>query len=147
SLDLIASMIPDKYFNSKQLLLLTSFFVFSFLNSNAQDVAAGKALFQNKCATCHSVFTRVTGPALAGFQGRGKWADIKEFAKWVHNPAGYMAGDSYTQGLKQEAGGAMMSAFPELKEEDLTSIAAYINKTADEGPGGPKPTTPGTTEE
>ena len=141
-------MIPDRYFNPKQVLFLTTFFLFSFLTSKAQDAnAAGKTLFQNKCATCHSVFTKVTGPALAGFQDRGKWADIKEFAKWVHNPAGYMANDPYTQGLKVEAGGAMMSACPELKEEDLTAIADYINKTAAAGPGGPKPTSTGTSTE
>ena len=88
-LDLIASMIPDRYFTTKKLLLAASLFIFSFINIHAQD---GQALFQNKCATCHNVFSKVTGPPLAGFQERenGRWADIKELTKWVHNPGGYI---------------------------------------------------------
>jgi len=128
-------MISDKYFTPTRLLLLLTFFVFSFSKINAQD---GKTLFQTKCASCHNVFTRVTGPALGGFQERenGKWSDIKELAKWIHNPSGYMAKDPYTTNLKVEANGAMMTGFPELKEEEIKLIADHINTTFANGPDG-----------
>jgi mono/diheme cytochrome c family protein len=136
-------MIPYKYFTPTRLLLLVTFFVCSFSKINAQD---GKALFLAKCASCHSVFSKVTGPALGGFQERenGKWADIKELTKWVHNPAGYMKSDAYTTALKAEMGGAQMNAFPELKEEEIKAIADYINVTFANGPdGGNKDKKPG----
>ena len=45
-------MIPDKYFTPTRLLLLVTFFVFSFSKIDAQD---GKAIFIAKCASCHTM--------------------------------------------------------------------------------------------
>src|SRR6187200_3198976 len=145
SLDLIASMIPDKYFTPIRLLSLVTLFVFSFSKINAQD---GKILFQTKCASCHSVLVKVTGPPLGGFQERenGKWADIKELTKWIHNPAAYMANDPYTAGLKIQFGGAQMNPFPDIKEEEVKAIADYINLTFAQSKEGPAPTDNKTTE-
>ncbi|TMI92171.1 MAG: c-type cytochrome [Bacteroidetes bacterium] len=57
-------MIPDKYFTSTRLILLVTFFVFSFSKTNAQD---GKAVFLAKCASCHSMGNDgATGPNLQG---------------------------------------------------------------------------------
>ena len=138
-------MIPDKYFTPIRLLLLVTLFVFSFSKINAQD---GKTLFQTKCASCHSVLVKVTGPPLGGFQERenGKWADIKELTKWIHNPAAYMANDPYTAGLKIQFGGAQMNPFPEIKEEEVKAIADYINLTFAQSKEGPAPTDNKTTE-
>jgi mono/diheme cytochrome c family protein len=122
-------MIPDRYFHPKQLLLLTILFVFSSLHINAQD---GKTLFQNKCASCHAVKTQVLGPALAGFQDRanGKWADIKELTKWIHDPINYIKNDPYLQELKASLNNAQMTGSPELTEEQIQSIADYINSAS-----------------
>jgi cytochrome c551/c552 len=120
-------MIPCKPFSRRVTLLCISFFIFSAFNkSSAQDVAAGKALFMQKCASCHNIFKQITGPALQHLEERGKWSDHAELLKWVHNPGVYMASDAYTAGLKQQMG-SMMTPFPELTIKDVDNVVAYIN--------------------
>jgi cytochrome c2 len=110
-------------------LFVLSFFVFSIVNVSAADIAAGKALFMSKCASCHQVLKQATGPALAGLEGRHKWADHNELLKWINNPSAYMAGDTYTQGLKVQYG-SMMNGFADLTLKDVDDIVAYINNAA-----------------
>lgn len=119
-------MIPCKPIGQRLTALLLFFFVFSIVNVSAQDIAAGKALFNSKCASCHNVLKAATGPALKGLEERHKWADHNELLKWVNNPAGYMATDPYTQGLKTQYG-SMMSGFADLTIKDIDNIVAYIN--------------------
>ena len=71
---------------------------------------------------------KLTGPPLAGLEDRHKWADHNELLKWVNNPAAYMKGDSYTQGLQKQYG-SMMTAFPALTLKDVDAIVSYINAT------------------
>lgn len=104
------------------------------------DPAAGKALFVGKCAACHNVFKKGTGPALMNLEQRGKWADHNELLKWINNPAAYMANDPYTQGLKAEYG-SMMTAFAEVTLKDVENLLAYINQ---EVANAAKPPAPGT---
>lgn len=92
----------------------------------AQDIAAGKALFMGKCASCHNVLKDGTGPALKGVEERHKWADHKELVKWINNPSAYMATDAYTQGLKAKYG-SMMTAFADVTLKDVDNVVAYIN--------------------
>lgn len=113
----------------KLALLVLSFFVFSIVNVSAADIAAGKALFMSKCASCHQVLKPGTGPALAGLEGRHKWADHNELLKWINNPAAYMAGDNYTQGLKAQYN-SMMNGFADITLKDVDDIVAYINDAA-----------------
>lgn len=116
----------------KLALLVLSFFVFSIVNVSAQDVAAGKAIFLGKCATCHNpnMKSPATGPALGGLEERHKWADHNELLKWVNNPSTYIAGDSYTQGLKAQYNNSIMTGFPDLTIKDIDNIVAYINDAA-----------------
>jgi mono/diheme cytochrome c family protein len=135
-------MILCKPIGQRLTVLFLSLFVISIVNVSAQDVAAGKALFGAKCAACHNVFKKLTGPALGGLEERGKWADHKELLAWVNNPAAYMAKDPYTAGLKATYG-AEMTAFPDLKIKDVDDIVAYINdEVAKQKAGGDKPTGP-----
>jgi hypothetical protein len=133
-------MIPCRPKTQKPTLFLLSLFVFSVINLSAQD---GKALFMGKCASCHQVLKPATGPALMNLEERGKWSDHNELLKWVHNPAGYMASDAYTQGLKNQFG-SMMQSFPDLTIKEVDAIVSYVNQTvADVN----KPKGPGTTPE
>ena len=105
-------------------VLVVAILVFSFVQStSAQD---GKALFQNNCASCHRVDKDLTGPALQGLEGRGPWGDKQKLYAWIHNPAGFMATDPYTQGLKAKYG-VLMQAFPGLATKEIDAIVAYIN--------------------
>ena len=127
-------MISEKFYTTIRTLLFFSFIIFSADKIYAQD---GKALFSSKCATCHNVFKKGTGPALGGFQEKenGKWADIGQLTAWIKNPSAFMAKDPYTAGLKAEFG-SVMQASPDIKEEEVTAIASYINETFAKGPGG-----------
>lgn len=132
----------DHRANVKRTLFSALFFLLlSFGNKiSAQD---GKAIFQDNCASCHSVTKDLTGPALRDVTTRGPWTDRKKIYEWVHNPAKFMSSDPYTQGLKQKFGGAMMTAFPGLTEKEIDAVLEHINKTATaaaskpaEGPAG-----------
>ncbi|HEX6428525.1 MAG TPA: c-type cytochrome [Niastella sp.] len=129
----------DHRANVKRTLLSALFFLLLSVGNKltAQD---GKALFQDNCASCHSVTKDLTGPALAGVTTRGPWTDRKKLYEWVHNPSKFMASDPYTQGLKQKFGGAMMTAFPQFSEKEIDAIVEHINKTATIAT---QPTTPG----
>ena len=120
-------MIPCKPIGQRLTILFLYLFIFSAVNTSAQD---GKVLFMSNCASCHKVDRKLTGPALAGLEDRGKWADHNELLKWINNPSAYMANDSYTQGLKTEYG-SMMTAFPALTLKDVDAIVTYINAEAD----------------
>ena len=113
--------------------LLFSLLIISVSFSSAQDAAAGKAVFMSKCASCHNVLKKATGPALAGLEERHKWADHKELLAWINNPAAYMAKDPYTQGLKAEYG-SMMTGFPDVTLQDVDNMVAYINEAAKPAP-------------
>lgn len=137
-------MILCKPIGQRLTVLFLSLFV-SLLSVSAQDAAAGKTLFMSKCAACHNVFKDGTGPALMGLEERHKWADHNELLKWINNPAAYMAGDTYTQGLKAKYG-SMMTAFGDITLKDVSDIVAYVNdevakkaKGPDVTPGAPTP--------
>ncbi|OSZ81466.1 cytochrome C [Chitinophagaceae bacterium IBVUCB2] len=124
-------MIPCKPIGQRLTLTLLSVFVFSIVYVSAQDVAAGKAIFMGKCASCHNpnMKTAGTGPALGGLEERHKWADHNELLKWINNPAGYMASDPYTQGLLAQYK-SMMTGFSDITLKDVGDIVAYINDAA-----------------
>jgi len=100
---------------------------------NAQD---GKALFSQKCASCHAVDKVLIGPALQGVEDR--WADSTKLDAWIHNSAavvksGYpRAVEVYNQYNKIQ-----MTAFPELTEKDIDAILDYVNFTAANKAAGP----------
>ena len=135
---LTAIMIPCKPITTKPIFIILILIAFSFIKLSAQN---GQQLFMSNCASCHSPFKVVTGPALKGFEDRGPWSDRKELYAWIHNPAAFMAGNKYTQDLKTQMG-AMMTGFPQLNEKDIDAIADYINK-AEPPTTTPTPGTPG----
>jgi mono/diheme cytochrome c family protein len=135
-------MIPCKPAPRRLAAITLLFLVFSVVNTNAQgDKAAGKSIFQSKCASCHNVLKDGTGPALAGLEGRHKWADHKELLKWINNPTVYMANDAYTKGLFTQYK-SMMTAFPDFTLKNVEDVVAYINDAAIPKVDGPnKPVT------
>lgn len=125
----------------KTLLQLFLIFIFSVGKLQAQD---GAAIFQQNCASCHALNKDLTGPKLAGVEGRGPWSDRKKLYAWIHNPAKFMQTDPYTSGLKQQYGGVMMTAFPQLSEKEIDAIITYISK-APAAPAGGGTAAPGQT--
>jgi cytochrome c2 len=127
-------MIFIKPLAQKVLLLGLLLFSFSIIYAQGGAAAEGKTLFQQNCQSCHSLDKNLTGPALRNFTNRGPWGDKEEIYKWIKNPAAYMANDPYTKGLQQQYG-AIMSAFPQLTNEQIDAIVEYTN-TAPEATSG-----------
>jgi cytochrome c2 len=100
------------------------------------NAAKGKALFMSKCAICHNLFKNMTGPGLLGFEDRGPWANRENVYAWIHNPAVFMEKNSYARNLKFMFG-SMMTAFPELTNDQIDVICDYINHVAQIQPGAP----------
>lgn len=66
-------------------LLFTSHFSFAqdTISKEAPDIAAGKALFNANCKSCHALDRKVLGPPLAGVVGRAP--SIPWIKDWIHN--------------------------------------------------------------
>jgi mono/diheme cytochrome c family protein len=123
---LTVSMIPCKPIGQRLTLILLSFFVLSIVNVSAQDVAAGKALFMGKCASCHNPLKDATGPKLGGVLDKERYGgDVKKTYNWIRNSSTLINSDPYYQGLKKQWG-SVMTAFPDLKDEEINSIFTYV---------------------
>jgi cytochrome c2 len=103
-------------------LILSLFFSASV---HAQD---GKALFKANCSSCHYASEKKgTGPGLKGVLDRIPGGDWKY--NWVKNSAAMKkSGDAYAAKITAEYGGAAMTAFPSLKNEEIDAILEYAHK-------------------
>ena len=90
------------------------------------EISRGKDLFMRKCASCHNVFKDMTGPALGGFEKRGKWDDRDQLYRWIRNPEVFMHNDDYTKGLKAKYN-TVMTAFPGITNEEVDAILNYVS--------------------
>ncbi len=105
--------------------------------ASAQDVAGGKTLFQNKCASCHHPLKDATGPKL---KGSDQTVPSKEWLySWVRNSSAMVAsGDKYANEIFTKWNKTAMTSFPDLTNEDIDNIFAYVNSVeepkAAEGP-------------
>jgi len=88
-------------------------------------IEEGKTLFQQSCRTCHGINKILTGPALRGFTQRGPWTNKQNIYDWIHYPAAFMSKDPYALNLKRQFG-SIMQAFPQLANEQIDAIIAYI---------------------
>jgi cytochrome c2 len=118
---LFISKIP--FATGKQTDIITSSTATTIIPANG---AKGKSLFMSKCASCHNLSKNLTGPGLVGFEERGPWADRNKVYEWIRNPAAFMKKDAYTKNLKTEFG-SMMTASPDLTNEEIDAIIDYIN--------------------
>jgi cytochrome c2 len=83
----------------------------------------GKILFR-RCASCHSIFKDMTGPALANVEKR--WPDKKELFAFIRNPGAVMQRNIYARKLKEKYG-SMALVFM-LTDPEIESILAYIRR-------------------
>lgn len=110
-----------------QSLLLISSLIFAGVTAvQAQDAAAGAAIFKQKCTACHKLDRKSIGPALAGVQDR---RDEAWLHKWIKNSQSLVAsGDADAVKLFEEYNKIAMPAFPELADSDISNILAYIKE-------------------
>lgn len=92
-------------------------------SANAQDAAAGAAIFKQKCTACHGIDKAVVGPALKGIDTK---YDEAWLIKWIKNAPAFIASGDAQAVKAAEYSPAMMSAFPELSDDDIKNIVAYV---------------------
>lgn len=94
--------------------------------ANTPDQALGEKIFKNNCATCHAATDEVVvGPGLKGILGR---RPINWITKWVNNPQKVIkSGDKYAVNLYEKFNRAEMTAYPNLKREEIISVISYID--------------------
>ncbi|HEY0895447.1 MAG TPA: cytochrome c, partial [Sphingobacteriaceae bacterium] len=110
---------------AKSLLLITSLTFFG-ISAQAQDPSAGAALFKQKCTACHRLDRNSIGPALKGVHERH---DEEWLMKWIKNSQAMVAaGDPAAVKVFNDFNKVAMPAFPELKDEDIANILAYVKE-------------------
>ncbi len=110
---------------SRIFFLCLAFLLVMPLSVSAQDAANGKALFNSNCAACHKLDGNSTGPALRGVAERRseEW-----LIKWVKNSSALIkSGDADAVKLFEEWKKVPMTAFPNLKDEEIKDIIAYTS--------------------
>lgn len=92
----------------------------------AQDATAGKTLFMNNCASCHNPLKDATGPALKGADSKVPSKDW--LYSWIKNSSAMVSsGDKYAVEIFNAWGKNVMTSFPNLTNEDIDNIFAYVN--------------------
>ena len=126
-----------------RLIIVFSLLLFLF---PASLFAQGEGLFKAKCATCHQPHKNGTGPKL--FEARKRWEAAGEgelIVEWVKNNAKLRASGTSARAKEifEQYKGSVMTAFTDLKDEDVISILDWVDAQPDPasvaapGPGGP----------
>ncbi len=101
----------------------------SAVPTDAETIKTGESLFKQNCKACHSVQSRVVGPALKNVYDR---KDLPWIYAFVKNPAKVIkSGDEYAVKLFDEYNQIEMTGFPSFSDEEIGSILAYIKDQTD----------------
>ena len=131
-----------KHNQTLRFILSSLAFLFLFsLQLSAQEidsvqVRTGKKIFNANCASCHKLEGNLIGPALGGVEERrtNEWLKL-----WIKDNAALRAsGDADAIAIFNEWNGSVMTAFPQLSDDDIDAILAYtthgdIDKVVVEG--------------
>ena len=107
--------------NSLVFLLLFSL----SLSAQEADVANGEKLFKSTCAACHRLDKKLVGPALAGVTEKREqdW-----LISWIKDSPGMIkSGDKLAIQVFEENNKLPMIANPQLSDQDIIDILAYID--------------------
>lgn len=123
----------------RSIYLLLALLITTNFTSHAQDIEAGKKLFNSNCAACHHPLKKSTGPALKG--AASQWEDREMLYKWVKNSQDLVK-SGYPRAVQvfEANNKSVMTAFPQLKNEDIDNILAYVDQFKEATP--PPPVTP-----
>lgn len=99
------------------------------------DPEKGKSLFNTNCAACHKLDKKMTGPALRNIEQKladEQGLDREWLSAWIRNSSSVIkSGDAYATKIFDEYGGAAMTAFPQLSDEDINNLLAYTAQEAE----------------
>jgi mono/diheme cytochrome c family protein len=126
-------------------ITLLAAFISVFGASDAFAQPDGQKLFKQNCASCHyATANKLVGPGLAGLTDR--WPNRDNLRSWIRNAPEFLkTGDPYANKLFEEYNKSIMTAFPQLSDEQIDAIIEYIETppvTPTAGPDGPVTTEP-----
>jgi predicted CXXCH cytochrome family protein len=87
-------------------------------------VKKGKKLFKTNCAACHKLDKKLVGPPLKGITEKREHKWLKAWIK--DNNALRKSGDALAKQVFEENNKLPMTAFPQLSDEDLEALIAYM---------------------
>ena len=92
------------------------------------DPAKGKELFNSLCAACHKPYKKAIGPALHGVVDKYD-GDFEWLYAWIKNSQDLIkSGDSRAIAIYEEYNKVAMNAFPQLSNQDIDNILAYVEQ-------------------
>jgi cytochrome c2 len=110
----------------KNLLFISFLLFFGPLLLHAQtDAAAGKSIFQSRCASCHSLKQEMTGPALKDVDKRRKPEWIVKFVQSSQTMISSGDADAKAVFAKYQT---IMPDHKDLKEADVQNIIAFVKE-------------------
>ncbi|SHL36766.1 Cytochrome c, mono-and diheme variants [Chitinophaga jiangningensis] len=115
-----------------KLLLIVVVGITTIATAKAANPENGKMLFQGRCASCHNVTKKLTGPALAGVEDRHPEAWIISFVKG--SQAMVKSGDAAALEVFNKNNQVIMPDHPDLSDDQIRDILAYIKETAANAP-------------
>ncbi len=102
---------------------------FPKVESDSINVAIGKRLFKENCASCHSKYMKddLTEPALEGAILRFN-QDTTKFANYIHDQELYLktSNDQRVLSIHKKFGQMKKPKYEELNMNEIKSIIAYI---------------------
>lgn len=118
----------------KSFLFILSLFVSTFSFAEVSpDI--GKTLFKSNCAQCHAknMKSAATGPALGGVEER--WADypLTDLYAWIRNSQAMINQEKHPRAVElwNQYKPTVMTAYPDMTDDDVASILAYIKGVND----------------
>lgn len=121
-------MFSNKYISGKKIFLFGLCAMMALSAQAKDDADAGKAIFTQRCTSCHAVSKDVVGPALGNVDKTDK---IEWIVKFVHgSQAMVKAGDKRAVELFNAHNQTVMPDHPDLSEQDIKNIFAYVDAEA-----------------
>lgn len=115
-------------------LILVSVLSMAAASAHAQDAKEGKTLFQQKCTSCHAIDKVVVGPALKDVSKRH---EEEWLIKWIRNSQAMVAaGDKQAVALFEGHNNLVMTAFPDLSDDQIKNILTFIDESSQAPAGG-----------
>jgi len=108
--------------------LLIAFLIGSICTVTANPVPEGKTIFMSRCAACHNVNKKMTGPALAGVDARH---EIDWIVKFVQSSQTVIkGGDQVAIALYEKFNKVTMPDHPDLTSDNIKSVVEFIKAEA-----------------
>lgn len=112
---------------NKKIAGLVILLAMSFV-AKADPIEEGKAIFLTRCAACHNINQKLTGPALAGVDQRRSLEWIVQFVRSSQSLV--KSGDKDAVAIYEQFNKIPMPDHSDLTEDNIRQIVEYIKSEA-----------------